>query len=134
MLCVGEHQRRRIEIDAVPEALLADADYYQVQMDAIVGRGTPVLIPRRQQTQRHPAGLDGGPCAFMRRVLDTDHGGGPLPRRQRMVEPVFADAKFNRRDRFQRSTNDRRAMRGSETEQRAAGRARGSGCGRVVHT
>jgi len=48
-------------------------------------------------------GWDGGPYAFMRRVLETDYGGGLYRKRQGMIEPVFADTKFNRRiDRFQR--------------------------------
>ena len=39
----------------------------------------------------------------MRRVLDTEQGGGLYAKRQGMIEPVFADTKFNRRcDRFQR--------------------------------
>ena len=48
-------------------------------------------------------GWDGGLYAFMRRVLDTDRGGELYAKRQGMIEPVFADTKFNRRcDRFQR--------------------------------
>jgi hypothetical protein len=48
-------------------------------------------------------GWDGGLYAFMRRVLATEHGGALYARRQVMVEPVFADTKFNRRiDRFLR--------------------------------
>jgi hypothetical protein len=39
----------------------------------------------------------------MRRVLDTDRGGGLYAKRQGKIEPVFADTKFNRRcDRFLR--------------------------------
>ena len=39
----------------------------------------------------------------MRRVLATPAGAGLYRRRQGMIEPVFADTKFNRRiDRFQR--------------------------------
>ena len=39
----------------------------------------------------------------MRRVLETDHGGGLYRKRKAMIEPVFANTKFNRRiDRFQR--------------------------------
>jgi len=39
----------------------------------------------------------------MRRVLATDLGGGLYSKRQGMIEPVFANTKFNRRiDRFQR--------------------------------
>jgi hypothetical protein len=41
--------------------------------------------------------------AFMRRVLQSDLGRELYRRRQAIVEPVFADTKFNRRlDRFQR--------------------------------
>jgi hypothetical protein len=39
----------------------------------------------------------------MRRVLDTDAGGALYTKRQTMIEPIFADSKFNRRiDRFLR--------------------------------
>jgi hypothetical protein len=39
----------------------------------------------------------------MRRVLDTDHGTGLQRQRQQLIEPVFAQTKFNRRlDRFHR--------------------------------
>ena len=69
-----------------------------------LSRGIQVLIPpdalKRKDTR---PGWHGGPDAFMRRVLETDHGGGLYRKRQGMIEPVFADTKFNRRiDRFQR--------------------------------
>jgi hypothetical protein len=39
----------------------------------------------------------------MRMVLETDAGGALYSKRQGMIEPVFADMKFNRRiERFQR--------------------------------
>jgi hypothetical protein len=39
----------------------------------------------------------------MRNVLDTPAGGELYAQRQQMIEPVFADTKFNRRsDRFLR--------------------------------
>jgi hypothetical protein len=67
-----------VGIDTVPEVVLADAGYWHhVQMDAIVSRGMQVLIPpdagKRKGTR--PGG-DDGLYAFMRRVLDTDRGGG----------------------------------------------------------
>src|SRR4029078_11825842 len=41
--------------------------------------------------------------AFMPRVRPTEHGAALYAKRQVMVEPVFADTKFNRRiDRFLR--------------------------------
>jgi hypothetical protein len=42
-------------------------------------------------------GWDGGPYAFMRRVLETTLGNALYRNRQVTVEPVFAHAKFNRR-------------------------------------
>src|SRR4051812_15687619 len=105
MVNAAERQLRTVGIDAAPEVVLADAGYWhQVQMDAIVSRGTQVLIPpdagKRKGTR---PGWDGGLYAWMRRVLDTDRGGGLYAKRQGMIEPVFADTKFNRRcDRFQR--------------------------------
>jgi hypothetical protein len=83
----------------------ADAGYWhQVQMEAIVDRGMPVLIPPDAGKRKGSRpGWDGGLYSFMRRVLDSDRGGGLYAKRQGMIEPVFADAKFNRRcDRFQR--------------------------------
>jgi hypothetical protein len=88
-----------------PSVVLADAGYWdQQQMEAIIDRGMQVLIPpdagKRKGAQ---PGWDGGLYAFMRRVLSTDHGGGLYSKRQGMIEPVFAQTKFNRRiDRFQR--------------------------------
>jgi hypothetical protein len=62
----------------IPEAVLADAGYWhQVQMEAIVDRGIPVLIPPDVGKRKgiRPR-WDGGLYAFMRRVLATDRGGG----------------------------------------------------------
>jgi DDE family transposase len=105
MVTAAERELKGIGITATPQVVLADAGYWhQVQMEAIVDRGMQVLIPpdagKRKGTR---PGWDGGLYAFMRRVLATDRGGGLYAKRQGMIEPVFADAKFNRRcDRFQR--------------------------------
>jgi transposase len=88
-----------------PDVVVADAGYWhQAQMESIVSQGIPVLIPpdagKRKGTR---PGWDGGPYAFMRRVLATDLGNALYRKRQVTVEPVFAHTKFNRRiDRFQR--------------------------------
>jgi hypothetical protein len=70
----------------------------------VVDCGIQVLIPpdagKRRDTR---PGWDGGANAHMRRVLATDHGRGLYRKRKAMIEPVFANTKFNRRiDRFQR--------------------------------
>jgi Transposase DDE domain len=85
----------------VPDVLLADAGYWhQEQMERIVATGTQVLVPpdssrRRGKSTRR--GWDGGLYTFMRRVLSTDRGGELYGKRQPMIEPVFANTKFNRR-------------------------------------
>ena len=67
-------------------------------------RGIAVLIPPDANKRKgaQPC-LDGGLYAFMRRVLATPTGAELYRKRTAMIEPVFADTKFNRRiDRFQR--------------------------------
>jgi hypothetical protein len=103
-----EGARRARAAAGVPETLdvvVADAGYWhQAQMESIVSQGIPVLIPpdagKRKGTR---PGWDGGPYAFMRRVLATELGNALYRKRQATIEPMFANTKFNRRiDRFQR--------------------------------
>ncbi len=87
------------------QVALADAGYWhQVQMQNIVARGIQVLVPpdASKPTDTRP-GWNDGMYAFMRRVLESELGRQLYRRRQGIVEPVFADTKFNRRlERFQR--------------------------------
>ena len=88
-----------------PAVVLADTGYWHhEQMQRIADRGIGVLIPPDAPTRKGTRpGWDGGLYAFMRRVLATERGGELYAKRQTMVEPVFADTKFNRRiDRFLR--------------------------------
>jgi len=92
-------------VSEAPTVVLADAGYWHhQQMDAIVDQGIQVLVPPDAGKRRTPRpGWDGGRYAFMRRVLASEAGGALYAKRQGMIEPVFADTKFNRRiDRFQR--------------------------------
>jgi hypothetical protein len=63
-----------------------------------------VLIPPDAKSRNGTRpGWNGGLYAFMRRVLATDRGSELYAQRQTMIEPVFANAKFNRGiDRFRR--------------------------------
>jgi transposase len=105
MVDAARRQLAAAGVAAKPEAVVADAGYWhQAQMESIVAQGIPVLIPpdagKRKGTR---PGWDGGPYAFMRRVLETTLGNTLYRKRQVTVEPVFAHTKFNRRiDRFQR--------------------------------
>ncbi len=105
MVSAAQSELKRAGVNEKPEVVVADAGYWhQAQMENIIDQGTQVLIPPDALKRKGARpGWDGGAYAFMRRVLETDHGGGLYRRRQAMIEPVFADTKFNRRiDRFQR--------------------------------
>ena len=105
MVTAAQSELHRAGVTDTPGVVVADAGYWhQAQMENVINQGTQVLIPpdalKRQGAR---PGWDSGLYAFMRRVLETDHGGGLYRKRQGMIEPVFADTKFNRRiDRFQR--------------------------------
>ena len=105
MLDAAQRELAAAGVTDTPEVLLADAGYWHgEQMERIVDRGIQVLIApdtsRRRTIRRN---WDGGHYDFMRRVLATDRGGGLYRRRQPMIEPVFAQMKFNRGlDRFRR--------------------------------
>ena len=88
-----------------PGVVLADAGYWHgAQMQRIIERGIQVLIPpdtSRQQTTRR--NWEGGRYEEMREVLASERGSEPYHKRQPMIEPVFAQLKFNRGlDRFRR--------------------------------
>jgi hypothetical protein len=92
-------------VTETPQVVLADAGYWHhLQLEALAADGITVLIPpdanKRQGTR---PGWNGGLYAYMRRVLATPAGAALYRRRSGMIEPVFADTKFNRRiDRFLR--------------------------------
>jgi transposase len=105
MLDAAERELAAAGVEETPGVLLADAGYWHgEQMQSIVNRGIPVLIPpdtSRQRTTRR--NWEGGHYDFMRRVLASERGGELYRKRQPMIEPVFAQVKFNRRlDRFRR--------------------------------
>jgi Transposase DDE domain len=89
--------------------LLADAGYWHgEQMQRITERGIQVLIApdtsRRTATRRN---RDGGRYDQMRELLASERGGELYRKRQPMIEPVFAQMKFNRGlDRFRRPGRD----------------------------
>jgi transposase len=105
MVAAARHELARAGLERPPEVVLADAGYWhQVQMERLLADGLTVLIPpdAKKRAGTRP-GWDGGAYAFMRRVLASEPGGTLYAKRQTMIEPVFADTKFNRRiDRFLR--------------------------------
>ena len=93
MVIAVEEELIAAGVSNAPEVIVADAGYWhQVQMQQVI------LIPPDAGKRKTPRpGWNGGAYAFMRRVLATDHGGGLYGKRQDMIEPVFANTKFNRR-------------------------------------
>ncbi|HEY2202818.1 MAG TPA: hypothetical protein VGH56_13105 [Solirubrobacteraceae bacterium] len=97
-----------------PQVALADAGYWhQAQMQNIAARGTQVLVPpdASKRTDTRP-GWNDGMYAFMRRVLESELGRQLYRRRQAIVEPVFADTKFNRRLEASNADARRRTLSG----------------------
>jgi hypothetical protein len=105
MVQAAQRELEAAGISEQPGVIVADAGYWhQAQMAEVTSQGIPVLIPpdadKRKGTR---PGWHGGPYAFMRRVLETDLGRALYRRRQELVEPMFANTKFNRGfTRFQR--------------------------------
>jgi transposase len=105
MLDAAQRELHAAGVTQVPRVLLADAGYWhQQQMERVVDRGIQVLIPPDAKSRKGTRpGWNGGPYAFMRRVLASDRGGELYGQRQAIIEPVFANTKFNRGiDRFRR--------------------------------
>ena len=105
MLDAARRELAAVGVDKAPEVLVADAGYWhQQQMERIIDRGVQVLIPPDAKSREGTRpGWDGGYYAFMRRVLSSGRGGELYGQRQAIIEPVFADTKFNRAiDRFRR--------------------------------
>ena len=98
MVDAAQRELAAAGISEQPGVIVADAGYWHhEQMEQITAQGIPVLVPpdadKRKGTR---PGWDGGPYAFMRRVLETELGKALYRRRQEPVEPVFANTKFNR--------------------------------------
>jgi transposase len=105
MVDAVRRELRTAGVAEVPEVVLADAGYWhQVQMQALAADGIAVLIPPDANKRKGARpGWEGDLYAFMRRVLATPAGAALYGKRTAMIEPVFADTKFNRKiDRFQR--------------------------------
>jgi transposase len=91
--------------DGRPGVVLADAGYWSAeQIDRVrEGRAVPLVPPDGHARGTPDPGEGTGPTGFMRRALRTPTGATLYRRRKWMVEPVFADIKFNRRaGRFRR--------------------------------
>jgi Transposase DDE domain len=88
----------RAGIDQLPEAVAADAGYWNEQhMDEVTAnKHIPVLIPPDKGSRGTPRrGWCGGRYSWMRSVLATEHGQRTYRKRKQTVEPLFGDTKHN---------------------------------------
>ncbi len=105
MVTTAQTELERAGVSDTVEVVVADAGYWhQKQMEGVINKGIQVLIPPDAGKRRGiRPGWDGGIYAHMRGVLEGESGGELYRKRKAMIEPVFANTKFNRRiDRFQR--------------------------------
>ncbi|HYD02172.1 MAG TPA: transposase [Phycisphaerales bacterium] len=89
---------QRAGIDELPQAVAADAGYWNEQhMDEVVAhKHIPVLIPPDKGSRGTPRpGWTGGRYEWMRRLLATEHGRRLYRTRKRTVEPLFGNTKHN---------------------------------------
>ncbi len=115
---MGEAARSELAavgITESPGVLLADAGYWNVpQIEQVEAAGTQVLVATETGSSRRLKEREGrarkrgdkrlaGRYLEMQRTLATPEGRELYPRRQQIIEPVFAQTKVVRRcDRFQR--------------------------------
>jgi hypothetical protein len=100
MLTAALSELENAGIEDRPSVVVADAQYWNEQhMDDVTGEhGIPVLVPPDSGKRKDERpGWTGGRYAFMRRVLETDHGRETYRKRQTAIEPVFGHTKHNRK-------------------------------------
>jgi transposase len=89
---------RRAGIDQPPEAVAADAGYWNEQhMDEVVAnKHIPVLVAPDKGTRATPKRwLSSGRASWMRSVLGSEHGQQRYRQRKQTVEPLFGNTKHN---------------------------------------
>jgi hypothetical protein len=98
MVTATLHELGRARIDQPPEAVAADAGYWNEQhMDEVVAnKHIPVLVAPDKGTRGTPKRwLTSGRATWMRSVLGSDHGQQRYRQRKQTVEPLFGDTKHN---------------------------------------
>lgn len=105
MLTATRSELQLAGITEQPEVLLADAGYWHnEQMDNVTATGVKLLCPPEAATRTGTRpGWNGGRYSWMRMVLATEPGQQLYRKRKVLIEPVFAQMKYNCKfDRFQR--------------------------------
>jgi transposase len=106
MITQAQTELARADVTDPVEVVVADAAYWsQAQINRLDHKGIEALIPpdSPSNTRPPPKGKHAGPYAVMRDKLKTPRATDLYCQRQWMIEPIFAQTKFNRKaDRFQR--------------------------------
>ena len=81
-----------------PAVVVADSGYWHTeQMQRLAADGIAVLIPPDSGLRTTPRpGWNKGIYAFMRNVLQSEHGAALYKQRQHLIETVFGSIKHNR--------------------------------------
>jgi transposase len=98
MVTATLHELRRAGIDQLPEAVAADAGYWNEQhMDEVVAnKHIAVLVAPDKGTRGTPKRwLSSGRASWMRSVLGSEHGQQRYRQRKQTVEPLFGNTKHN---------------------------------------
>jgi hypothetical protein len=93
MITTAISELERVGVTERPEVALADAGYWNEQHfdEVIANKHIQVLIPPDRGGRSEPRpGWTGGRYAWMRAVLDSEHGKRLYRKRIQMIEPVFA--------------------------------------------
>jgi transposase len=85
-------------IDQLPEAVVADAGYWNEQHidEVVANKHIPVLVAPDKGSRGTPRrGWMGGRYSWMRTVLGAEHGHQRYRKRKQTVEPLFGNTKHN---------------------------------------
>ena len=98
MVTATLNELQRIGVTELPEAVVADAGYWNEQhMDEVVAnKHIPVLIPPDKVSRGTPRSTwSGGRYDSMRKVLSTELGQLIYRKRKKTIEPIFGHTKHN---------------------------------------
>lgn len=107
MIAEAKRELEQAGIEQPLGTVLADGGYWNSShISAVRASGTSVIVPIKDRNRTKPRKLaprQGPEAERIEAVLAQPEGQALYRRRQQLVEPVFADTKFNRRaDRFMR--------------------------------
>jgi hypothetical protein len=98
MVAAARRELAGAGITDAPKVVLADSGYWHTeQMHQLAADGIAALIPPESGLRTTPRpGWNGGYFAFMRNVLQTEHGTALYKQRQHLIETLFGSIKHNR--------------------------------------